>query len=470
MLARVGYDETNLEQLLGEGGRFTLAEGLATLALRADADAPALVLARLFLGGEEIDMARAAAALAPLAPADLTDIISVRDGVVRPRVRIETFEGLLVASDAAYGGRNAVLGIGGSTRMLAALTVRRTVKSALDLCTGSGAHAFLAARHAEHTVGVDLNPRALKLARLNAALNASAGIEWRRGDFFEPVAGERFDLVTANPPFVISPSHEFLFRDGAYEDDELSAAVVRGAATHLRDGGLAHVLCNWIAPADGAWSEKPRVWLRDSGCDALLLRYRSESPISYALHWNLIPGRSLKDAAAMAKPWLAYYRARGIESIVTGAILLRRRSGRNWVHEDELVRTPAGAAADHIERLFAGQDALAALENERELLTLPLARAPGTMLVERRRPSGELDRVRLTVEEGIPLPGRIPSACVAVLAGLDGRRALHQAIDTAARDTGRSRQALTEECLPALRELLARGLLITQTDDPSRVT
>ena len=58
-----------------------------------------------------------------------------------------------------------VLGVGGATRILAALTVRRQVGAALDLGTGSGVHALLAARHAERVVGVDLNRRALRLAR-----------------------------------------------------------------------------------------------------------------------------------------------------------------------------------------------------------------------------------------------------------------------------------------------------------------
>jgi methylase of polypeptide subunit release factors len=461
VLADAGYDEAGLEDTVLEAGRVTLAEGIAALPLRPDADEPLLLLARLFLGGEAVDARRALAVLAPLSPEDLADVLIVSDGAMHARVKLEPFGGLLVASDPTYDGPETVLGVGGVTRMLAALTVRRRCESALDLCTGSGALALLAAAHAERVVGVDLSKRALRLAHLNAALNGLETIDWRRGNLFEPVGGERFDLVTANPPFVVSPSREFVFRDGGYEDDQLSAAVVAGAAARLQDGGFAHVVCNWTAPTNGPWSQRPRDWVRDTGCDALLLRYQRESAVTYALRWNLSPGRTLADAATAAKPWLDYYRERGIESLVTGAIVLRRRSGRNWVHEDELLRSPTAAAGDHVERLFAGEDALAALEGEHDLLALTLAPAPGAMIVERRHPSGEPERARLSVEEGLPLSGRVPTACVAVISALDGQRPLREAIGIAARDASTSPEALTGACLAALRDLVARGLLVT---------
>ena len=189
-------------------------------------------------------------------------------------------------------------------------------------------------------MGVDLGERALRLARLNAVLNGVERIDWRRGDLFEPVGDARFDLVTANPPFVVSPASDFLFRDGGREDDSLSRDVVVGAASRLREGGFAHLMAGWVAAADGSWSERPRAWVHDCGCDALLLRSSSESPVAYALRWNRLPDATAEEVRSGARTWLEYYRRRGIESLVTGLVVLRRRSGRNWVHHDELVRPP----------------------------------------------------------------------------------------------------------------------------------
>ncbi|MBA9005577.1 HemK2/MTQ2 family protein methyltransferase [Thermomonospora cellulosilytica] len=72
----------------------------------------------------------------------------------------------------------------------------------LDLCTGTGAVAVAAALWgARHVTAVDVSARAVLAARANAALRRLP-VRVLRGDLAEPVAGERFDLITANPPYV----------------------------------------------------------------------------------------------------------------------------------------------------------------------------------------------------------------------------------------------------------------------------
>jgi release factor glutamine methyltransferase len=78
--------------------------------------------------------------------------------------------------------------------------------SVLDLCTGSGLLAVIAARQgAGRVVAVDISRRALATARLNAALN-HVRIEVRRGDLFDPIGDERFDLIVSNPPYLPAES------------------------------------------------------------------------------------------------------------------------------------------------------------------------------------------------------------------------------------------------------------------------
>jgi release factor glutamine methyltransferase len=74
----------------------------------------------------------------------------------------------------------------------------------LDLGTGSGALALaVASEWPQATViGVDVSGAALDVARANAARLGLHHIDWRQGSWFEPVAGLRFDLVLANPPYV----------------------------------------------------------------------------------------------------------------------------------------------------------------------------------------------------------------------------------------------------------------------------
>ena len=76
----------------------------------------------------------------------------------------------------------------------------------LDMFTGSGIYPIFAAEKAKHAVGVDLNPKAINYSKFNAILNdVEDKTEFLLGDMFQPVQGRRFDLVTANPPYVVVP-------------------------------------------------------------------------------------------------------------------------------------------------------------------------------------------------------------------------------------------------------------------------
>jgi hypothetical protein len=187
-----------------------------------------------------------------------------------------------------------------------------------------------------------------------------------------------------------------------------------------------------------------------------VLELSTDDPVSYAMQWNGGPGKASSAAAVAAEPWAADYRARGIEAISTGALVLRKHSGPNWMRVDRLATVVRGDTRPHLERVFAVQDLLQSLDGERGLLSLALVQAPGVVLVERRLPGGELERGRLTVEEGIPLSGRVPVEVAPVLAALDGRRTLADVIAALAGE------ALTAAAVPAIGELVARGLLVAQ--------
>jgi release factor glutamine methyltransferase len=71
----------------------------------------------------------------------------------------------------------------------------------LDLGTGSGIGAISAARKAQHVLATDINPQAVRCARLNALLNGvEQRVEARQADLFDGLT-ERFDLVLFNPPY-----------------------------------------------------------------------------------------------------------------------------------------------------------------------------------------------------------------------------------------------------------------------------
>jgi release factor glutamine methyltransferase len=113
----------------------------------------------------------------------------------------------------------------------------------LDLCTGSGALAVAAAVHgARRVTAVDVSHRAVLTARLNARLNG-ARVRTLRGDLLAPVAGERFDLIMSNPPYVPSGGGALprRGRERAWEGGPAGRALLDricdDAPRHLRPGG-----------------------------------------------------------------------------------------------------------------------------------------------------------------------------------------------------------------------------------------
>lgn len=75
----------------------------------------------------------------------------------------------------------------------------------LDVCTGTGALALVAARAGSRVTAIDVGRRAVWNVRLNAALNR-VRVDARRGDLFGPVAPRVFDVIVSNPPYVPSSS------------------------------------------------------------------------------------------------------------------------------------------------------------------------------------------------------------------------------------------------------------------------
>ena len=251
-LDSAGYSAEAIAQRLGLDTTLLIRREQVPVHLRRLRHADALdALIGFFLLQSPLSVQEAEAVLAPARLADLEKIgVLRREGpAVRALLRLMPHAGLVIAHDTHQPGslqQDSVLGLTSSARTLASMTVRDPVGRALDLGTGCGVQALLAAGHAEQVVAVDLNPRALWLTDLNCRLNGVTNVDCRQGDLFEPVAGETFDLVVTNPPFVISPSGDYLFRDSPLEEDGLSRAAVTGAAAILAEGGLAHVMCNWI--------------------------------------------------------------------------------------------------------------------------------------------------------------------------------------------------------------------------------
>jgi release factor glutamine methyltransferase len=176
------------------------------------------------------------------------------------RVRIEEIDGVpLVVLPEVFNP--AVFRTGALlARAVAAWTPPRSGEiRVLDLGTGSGIGAVFAARRGFRTAAVDINPHAVRCARINALLHRQEErIDVRQGDLFSPVAGERFDLVLFNPPFFRGEPASDL--DRAWRGTDVLERFAAGLPAALAEGGTA-LLC---LSTDGA-GEALLAALRDGG-------------------------------------------------------------------------------------------------------------------------------------------------------------------------------------------------------------
>jgi release factor glutamine methyltransferase len=127
--------------------------------------------------------------------------------------------------------------------------------SVLDLGTGSGAIALAIAseKPRARVTGVEISPAALEVARQNARDLGLSRIDFRLGSWFEPVRGERFDIIVANPPYIAAadPALEKLAAEPAIAlcdgptGLEALSAIIGGAAAHLNERG-------WLLVEHGA--------------------------------------------------------------------------------------------------------------------------------------------------------------------------------------------------------------------------
>jgi methylase of polypeptide subunit release factors len=432
-------------------------------------------LVRLFLLGLAVPADEIAAAAAPLTAEDLCALglaAWTQDGLVRARVRITPHDGLLLAHDPELGhdlDRDHVGGVGPAARTLASLTIRRPGVRALDLGTGCGLQALLASRHAARVLATDVNPRALWFAACNAALNGLENVELRETSLFESIADERFDLVVANPPFVISPDHELVFRDGGLDGDEMSRAVVAGAAGVLAPGGTAHVLCNW-ALADPTSAAPVAAWAAGSGCDLLVLHYETVDPLTYAARWAPLGGASPHDGEARLDRWLDYYRAAGIAAIGLGAAVLRRpRDGPGRARTVRMTSRPVGAAGGQVARMIDAGEQRAAVADDALALACVFALIDGHRLDQAliyddgRYAAGP---AHLVLDDSVGLTGEVDPLALHVVLRIDGRRTLGEIVGQARDETGLDGSALTRSAIDTVRELLDAGLMTCRTPPP----
>ncbi|MDJ0338046.1 methyltransferase [Cryobacterium sp. PH31-O1] len=466
---------------------------LAALAARLGRIEPAATLARLFLLGDPVPRGDLDAALPALGEAGALalGLVAADDDTVRPLVDLRPYSFIdahgagswWIVSDLgelALGhplGETHVLGIGGASRTLSGLMIPREVGRALDIGTGCGIQAMHASRHAGHVVATDISERALELAALNAELNEIDNIEFRLGSLFEPVAGEQFDHIISNPPFVITPRAEgvpsYEYRDGGMVGDALVEAVVRGATAHLTPGGVLQLLGNWEYHGETDAFERLERWLTpvaapaapSSELDAWIIEREVQTPGEYAETWIRDGGtRPGPDFDRLYDAWLNDFDARGVRRVGFGYLLLRRPHQsmptlrRLERLPEALGHNPAGLGA-HLAECLAAHDWQAHTDDARLVRTQLIVASDVTE--ERHYWPGQQDPTLMTLHQGSGFGRSVPldTALAGLVGACDGDLAVGAIIGALAQLLDADEPALTAELLPKLRALIVDGFL-----------
>jgi hypothetical protein len=403
---------------------------------------PLSSLIKLFLLGTSVSPAEAKEALHPLSLEQLQaqGILEWNRSKIFSRVRLEPYDRMLLVSDhlprrGTFLQPDHVIGVNLTSVTLESLTVR-TPK----------------------------NPRAMNFCEFNAKLNRLTNVECRQGDLFQPVEDCKFDLVVCNPPYVISPEASYLYRDSGLSGDAICREIVQRTPVYLEEGGYAHILCNWALTQQEDWTDPLATWLKDNGCDNWMLRYKTEDPLTYAAIWNRQIQASSENRFAMAlDSWTSYYRQLGVVAIVSGAVIMRRRSsGRNWVRADDMPSGSIGSCSEHILRIFCGQDYLSEA-TDAQLMGSRFRLTEDHQMDQHLVPEGGryvANDATLRMTQGIGFQGNVDSYGLFVLTRCDGDTDLRSIVHALSQATDVDLDALTQAVLPAVRKWLGLGFLL----------
>ena len=428
---------------------------------------------------------------------------------------------VLIASDwgelvGAIPGPDHVMPVGGATRTLAALAAYGADERVLDVGTGCGYHAILAALCGARVTATDVSARALGYARFNAAL-AGAEIDFRRGSLLEPVRGprsdpadaldsldslsaarERYDVVVSNPPFVITPEAARAdgvrtYRDGGREGDSLLAELVGELRGVLAPGGRAWMLGNWEIKASYAapdrpfdavpdWARGPAAWISD-GLDAWVIQREDLAPLDYAEMWLRDGGQMPRDRGyeEAYAAWLEDFERRGVVGVGMGYISVRAPEGesgdwdagdwdasgsdaedsakrRPWRRFEELSGPAPIDLHGYVEGVWAHRDLLRAGDS-----ALLAARLVCRGVEHRLHAPGQPEPFMLKLAQvaGFAAEVQVTSAVAGVVGACDGELTLGALCDAVAQLLGEPVENVRTEVLPAVRELVGLGILVS---------
>jgi len=472
VLAQANYTEQGVCGVLGIENLSRLREKkLPALLRRTGGGTPLETLARLFVLGQPAEGNAAQRAIAPMTLDEWREIglIELQNSLVVASVQLRCCQDFVFAYDFARRGRGGlrqdyVMGVSPSSVVLAGMTVRKKNSATLDLGSGCGIQAILAASHSERVVGIDCNPRAIAVARFNANLNGISNVEFREGDMFEPVRGETFDLIVSNPPFIISPENRHFFLNSGLEGDEICRRIVKAAPQFLNERGYCILNANWAVIENEDWRGRLKGWLEGTHCDGLVITQDTRDLGEYAAGLIEVGNNEEAEFMRIFDQWMEYYSKLRITGIGQGVIVMRRATGRlNWFAVESSPANMAYPSGDDVTLLVDLRTFLHSLPAEKDFLDAHLKLAANVRLdqvCEATNGAWHAASGRLRRVGGLEFSGVLDGASAAALAQWDGTRPLKECLRNLAVELKTDFDAFAPSALPIIRRLVEQGFLV----------
>lgn len=352
-----------------------------------------------------------------------------------------------------------VLGLGGATKLLGDITIRRPVESALEIGTGCGVHALSLASHSQNVTATDISERALQFAALNARLNG-IDVEFLLGDMFQPVADRSFDLITANPPFVIAtPGAGWTYRDAGRDGDGLGAELAAIARTKLRPGGIMQYLANWLEVKGEKSEDRVASWFPDQGVRVWAVEREQLDPLDYVRTWQRDSGGN--PTPQETAEWLNWFKDHKVEGIGFGFITIEAIDGPSDVVCDGVSHSVESPWSERILERLTERATLTSMEPE-GLLDAKLEVKPGVKLQQEANLGDEgwdVEKQSLRNTKGLRYSDEIDPLMVTLLASCTGTVPLRLQIELLGQQFDGEPEVIFAGLYPQIRRLIDRGYL-----------
>ncbi|GMU51956.1 MAG: hypothetical protein AMXMBFR33_11020 [Candidatus Xenobia bacterium] len=261
-------------------------------------------------------------------------LLEERQGEIFAQVDLYPCEGAYVFTDRLMSPirlPSHVYELGKDSYLLARVTPRsHQVGRVLDLCTGSGVHVINGARHGQHVIGTDINKRAIDFARINLAMNqVDDRAEIREGSLYDSVAGDSFDLITANPPFHPTPDEKMqIYRTGGESGETLTEQLVTNLPKFLNNGGLLSMIVVYPILRHETYLARLQRWLGGGkGYGVALLNF-TEMTREFFIQTNMEVKGDWKEHVEEFDRWMNSYERQGIDKIGVGNVFIYRLDGQ----------------------------------------------------------------------------------------------------------------------------------------------